>query len=155
MKKEGYCLSSPSWLSCSWRSARERFGFTARSTRASSESSATATKASAPSAARRPSSYLLAASALLLVSACLALAENENEGELPVAHLLGRGWQPADRLPCPGARAGAYYEIESESTVVEALALPSGQALASRLPFPDPVLQCREIPHPHFIQEIE
>lgn len=69
--------------------------------------------------------------------------------------MLARGWQRSDRLPCADARPHIFYEIEGEASVVEAFSLADGKALAAHLPVPDPVQPCREIPRPHFIQEIE
>lgn len=153
----GYCLSFVSWLSC-WRSsAPARSACTTPSAPASRGSSSNGTSASAPSAPRRPSLYLLLASTLLLVAASVALLGQNGGSDLDDrgAELRARGWLEGERLPCPGARAGTFYELEGESEATEALALAQGRSLVARLPLPEKILQCREIPGPHFIQEIE
>ncbi len=155
MNEEVSCLSFPSWLFSSWRSLRAPRESTAPSAPGSARSSSSATRKSATFAAR-PSFYVLTAASCLLVSGALALVrEPAEQGSGEAAGLLAHGWQLSERLPCPGAKAGLFFEIEGENSVVEAFSLSAERSLVSRLPFPEPVLQCREIPGPHFVQEIE
>jgi hypothetical protein len=101
----------------------------------------------------RPSAFLMAASLFVLIAAALSLAPGGEAGG-DAAGLRARGWQSADRAACEQLRSGAYYEIGNEEGTVEALALADGSLLASRLPLPEAPYECREIPEPHFVEEI-
>jgi len=93
-------------------------------------------------------------SLLLLISATIMLAGKREEQDGERQTLLLRGWQRTERLPCPNPEAGKFYELEGESEVIEAYAQGTAGALAAKLPLPSPVLHCREISRPHFIEEI-
>jgi hypothetical protein len=154
MKEEGHCLSSRSWLLSWWHSGRARLASIAPSTSASLGFWRRETKPCAPSARKRPSFYLLAASLFLLVSAALSLWEKPPSAPAgPAAALLERGWRKAESLPCPTV-PGRFYELEGDGSAAEAFALGRGEALVSR-PLAIHPVHCREIEQPHFVEEIE
>ncbi len=93
-----------------------------------------------------------------MVSASLAIFDPQGESRAssgPLDELKMHGWLETEALPCPEASAGRYYELEGESESVEAYSSSPSLALVARLPLPEKILKCREIPSPHFIQEIE
>jgi hypothetical protein len=97
----------------------------------------------------------MAASLLLFISAALGLSGSKEEPDPAPAGLLARGWLKTDRLPCPHAEAGKFYEIEGENESAEAYLVSPGFALAASLPLPEASLNaCREIAAPHYIEEI-
>jgi hypothetical protein len=96
----------------------------------------------------------MVASLLVLVSAAVGLAGGEN-ADTRASILLSRGWFPAGRAHCTGWKSGVYYELANDDTSAELYSLGDDSSLASRLPLPEEPYQCREIPGPSFVEEIQ
>lgn len=97
----------------------------------------------------------MAASLLLFISGTLALFAPAAEEDPQAGNLIARGWLPIESdLPCGAVRAQAFYEISNDTTSAEAFYLGQGKFLVSHATLPEAPISCREIPEPHFIEEI-
>jgi hypothetical protein len=155
MNLEESCLNSFSAFSFSRFLQRAPWKFITASTGGFKASRATEIMKSKNCGARRPSFYVLAASCALGTSAFLFLFPGSEFQDPWAARLLGAGWQSTEDLACSPLRRGSFYELENEESAAEAYVRQDAGTLAAHLPLPAPPYQCREIPQPSFVSELE